>query len=152
MKPMDFRPLVEDVAGKEKEFIEKKGLSFELRISDGDYNITGDSLQLHEVVRNLIENSLNYTPTGNISVTLESRPKTILLSVKDTGVGISPEDRPKLFKSGGRGADSLKVNTNSTGFGLAFVKGVVESHKGKVWVESEGVGNGSQFYVELLKN
>jgi signal transduction histidine kinase len=67
-------------------------------------------------------------------------------------VGISDEDKPKLFKSGGRGTDSLKININSTGYGLAFVKGVVEAHKGRVWAESEGPGKGSVFYMELPRS
>ena len=49
----------------------------------------------------------------------------------------------------GRGKDSIKVNVNSTGYGLSFVKGVVEAHKGRVWAESDGPGKGSSFYVEV---
>jgi len=75
----------------------------------------------------------------------------VLLKVEDTGIGIKDSDKSKLFKSGGRGVDSLKININSTGYGLAFVKGVVEAHKGKVWVESRGEGKGSTFYIELPK-
>ena len=55
----------------------------------------------------------------------------------------------KLFKKGSRGDDSLKVNVNSTGYGLFFVKGVIDAHHGRVWAESEGRGKGSTFYVEL---
>ncbi len=73
----------------------------------------------------------------------------ILFSVKDTGVGITDEDKKNLFTEGGRGQDSIKVNVDSTGYGLYTVKMVVEAHKGRVWGESEGTGKGSQFYIEL---
>jgi signal transduction histidine kinase len=110
---------------------------------------------LKEVVNNLIENSTKYTMTGQIIVGLEktgdlpAQAGKVLFSVKDTGVGITDEDKKNLFTEGGRGKDSIKVNVDSTGYGLFTVKLVVEAHKGRVWAESEGAGKGSQFYVEL---
>ena len=151
MKPMNFQSVVEAVIEKEKGFAETKGLAFHARINSGEYHITGDTLQLREAVKNLIDNSINYTPQGSIDVTLSEKAGVIRFEVKDTGVGISPEDKPKLFKSGGRGAESLKVNVNATGYGLVFVKGVIEAHKGRVWVESDGRGKGSTFILELPK-
>ena len=64
-------------------------------------------------------------------------------------MGITEEDKKNLFTEGGRGAESIKVNVDSTGYGLYTVKMVIEGHKGRVWGESEGPGKGSQFYVEL---
>ena len=54
-----------------------------------------------------------------------------------------------LFTEGGHGKDSVKINVESTGFGLYIVKQIVDAHKGRVWAESEGAGKGTQFYVEL---
>jgi len=152
MKPIDFKTVVNAEALKQKENAEKKDLKFELNISDGDYGIMGDSVELGEAVRNLIDNSVNYTENGNVEVSLKNLGKSIQLSVKDTGVGLSEDDKIKLFKSGGRGAESVRVNVNSTGYGLVFVKGVIEAHKGRVWAESEGRGKGSTFTIELPKS
>jgi signal transduction histidine kinase len=69
--------------------------------------------------------------------------------VKDTGIGITKEDRKNLFTEGGRGKESVKVNVDSTGYGLYTVKLIIEAHKGKVTMESEGAGKGSTFFVEL---
>src|SRR3989344_1267948 len=149
MKPLDMKLLVEDVVSKQKEHTDKKGLVLNLEITPGDYNIIGDTTQLGEAVRNLIDNSINYTEHGGITITLSCHDKNIKLTVKDTGIGIAPEDRDRLFKAGGRGVESLKININATGYGLVFVKGVVEAHKGKVWVESPGRGRGSTFIIEL---
>ncbi len=54
-----------------------------------------------------------------------------------------------LFTEGGHGAESRKVNVDSTGFGLYIVKNIIEAHKGRVWAESEGAGKGAKFTVEL---
>jgi signal transduction histidine kinase len=151
-KPMNFKELVENVAKHQREKAEAKGLQFNLNIEEGDYNMVGDSLQLGEAVRNLMDNSINYTLQGSISVKLNFSLNNMKLQVIDTGVGITQEDMVNLFKAGGRGANSLKINVNSTGYGLVFVKNVVEAHGGKVWVESRGEGKGSTFSVELPKS
>ncbi len=152
MKALDFKNIVEDTFNGQKEKAEKKGLKINISIGEGEYGLNGDLLQLSEAVRNLIDNSINYTPTGEIDVSLEYKNNKIVLKVKDTGVGLTDSDKQKLFKSGGRGEESLKVNVNSTGYGLAFVKGVIEAHKGCVWAESEGRGKGSSFFIELPIN
>ncbi len=149
MVKMDLKEVVTAVVEREKDLVQQKGLGYEFRVADGNYSIQGDPTQLREVIKNMIDNSINYTPTGKIMVSLERKDNKVLFAVKDTGIGLSEDDKPKLFKTGGRGKDSAKINVNSTGYGLAFVKGVVEAHKGRVWAESEGSGKGSQFYVEL---
>ena len=151
-KPMDMKIAVENISANQKEFVEQKGLKYSLTIEPGEYTIMGDTLQLGEAIKNLIDNSVNYTPTGSISVILSQKGTAVLMKVVDTGFGISEADKPKLFKSGGRGADSLRVNVNATGYGLVFVKNVVEAHGGKVWFESAGRDKGSTFYLELPKN
>lgn len=149
MMPVDFDKIVLAMTEKQKSVAEAKGLSFEVKVEEGSYAFSGDKAQLDEAVKNLIDNSINYTPTGGLKVNLSRKGDKILFVVSDTGVGLSDEVKPKLFTKGGRDKDSQKININSTGFGLAFVKGVVEAHKGRVWAESPGVGKGSTFYMEL---
>lgn len=151
MKPFDFKQVVERVFQKDKDRAEGKGLKFSFSSADGDYSMHGDERQIGEAVRNLIDNSINYTQEGSVDVSISSSKYSIRLSITDTGVGILEEDKPKLFKSGVRGTDSLRFNVNSTGYGLAFVKGVVDAHKGRVWGESEGRWRGSVFHIELPK-
>lgn len=149
MKKTDFKDLVLSVFSEKKIPAEKEGLQIERDIKEGDYFVMGDSFWLKEAINNLIENSLKYTKEGKIIVGLEKKGDKIIFSVKDTGVGLTPEDNNILFTEGGRGHDSVKVNVDSTGYGLYTVKLVVEAHKGRVWAESGGVGQGSQFYIEL---
>ncbi|MFA6301049.1 MAG: HAMP domain-containing sensor histidine kinase [Candidatus Paceibacterota bacterium] len=149
MKTTDFRNLVEETISEKKISAEKKGLVIETKIEDGTYSVTGDSFWLKEVVNNLLENSIKYTKEGKIMVDLKKHNNKILFSVKDNGVGINEEDKKHLFTEGGRGAKSVEINVDSTGYGLFTVKLIVDAHAGRVWAESEGENKGSQFYVEL---
>ncbi len=148
--PLDFRAAVEAVVHDSKPAAETKGVSLTFSVSNGDYTIVGDEAKLRRhVIRNLIDNSIHYTPTGNINVSLSRSADAIHFSVKDTGIGITKEDMRNLFTEGGKGKESVKVNTDSTGYGLFIAKQVTEAHGGKIWADSKGKGKGSEFVVEL---
>jgi signal transduction histidine kinase len=149
MKVIDFAELVKSTISEKKLSIESKGLKLETEIEDGVYNVLGDSLWLKEVSNNLVENALKYTREGKITVGLERRDKKILFYVKDTGVGVTEDDKKNLFTEGGRGKESVKINVDSTGYGLYSVRLIVDAHKGKVWMEPNKEANGSVFFVEL---
>jgi signal transduction histidine kinase len=149
MESFDLLPVVENASKKMEENAKQKNLSYDLKVSEGKYQMIGDKIQLEQALRNLIDNSVRYTPQGSVSVSLERMGGKALFKICDTGVGLSDEVKPKLFTKGGRDKNSQKVNINSTGFGLAFVRGVAEAHQGRVWAESPGVGQGSTFYMEL---
>lgn len=152
MKPIDFKSVVAEQAERQKSAAADSKLTYEVQIEDGDYNMTADQGQVSQAVRNLIDNSIKYTPQGGLWIKLERKDNKAIFSIKDTGVGISEELRPRLFTKGGRDKDSQKINVQSTGFGLAFVKGVAEAHKGRVWADSLGHNKGATFYMELPLN
>ncbi len=149
MQEMDFKKIVEEIIADKKPVAETKGLKFEANIQEGNYSTLGDVFWLKEVVHNLVDNSIKYTKEGNMKISLSDGNGKILFTVKDTGVGITDEDKANLFKEGGRGKDSVKINVDSTGYGLYTVKLIVEAHKGRVWADSDGAGKGSTFSVEL---
>ncbi len=149
MKQIDFKEIVLKVVNDKRGPIESKGLKLETDIKDGVYTVLGDPMWLKEVVHNFIENSTRYTKAGTVTVGLERFGDKVRFSVKDTGVGITAEDKVNLFTEGGRGKDSVKTNVDSTGYGLYSVKLIMDAHGGKVWGESEGEGKGSTFYAEL---
>lgn len=145
----DLKEVVQSVASHLKRYADEKGLAINLSIGEGKYTMTGDEEKLKQhVVRNLIDNAIKYTPKGTIEVTLTDGDK-LRFSVKDSGVGITDEDKKNLFTEGGHGKDSIKVNVHSTGYGLFIAKQVVDMHGGKIWAESEGQGKGSTFVVEF---
>lgn len=147
--PVNIKELTEDIVKDLKPNAEAKGLALTVMASEGDFTITGDKMQLVNAVKNLVDNSIKYTPSGRVDISLARDKEKVRLVIKDTGVGITPEDMKVLFTEGGHGKESSKVNVESTGFGLYIVKNIIEAHQGKVWVESEGAGKGSTFIVEL---
>lgn len=147
---LDLRRAVSDVVQDLTTAASAKGITIDTQLNDGDYMIDGDEEKIkRHVIRNLVDNAVNYTPRGSILVSLSRTGNTIRFSVKDSGVGITSEDMKKLFTEGGHGKDSIKTNVKSTGYGLFVAKSVVDAHKGKIWAESEGQGKGATFVVEL---
>ncbi|MBP6868846.1 MAG: HAMP domain-containing histidine kinase [Candidatus Pacebacteria bacterium] len=145
----DVKALTEEIAGDLKPLAETKGLTLELSLGAEPVMIHGDRIQLLQAIKNLIDNSIKYTPKGTVAVALTKADKLVRFTVKDTGVGITKEDMAKLFTEGGHGTNSQKINVDSTGFGLYIVKNIIEAHGGHVFAESEGEGKGSTFTIEL---
>src|SRR3989344_8410055 len=149
-EPFDFRALAAEAVEKTKPGAERKGLALTFTADDSPYQMTGDKAQINDhVLRNLIDNAINYTPSGSIVVSLKKENEKIVFAVKDTGVGIIEEDKKRLFTEGGHGKDSQKVNVHSTGYGLYIAKNIIEAHGGTIRAESDGASKGSTFIVEL---
>ncbi len=158
--PFDLKAIVASAVEKLKQLAEQKGLEITFSADDAGvpYTFNGDKEKIeNNVLRNIIGNSVNYTQSGSINVTLKKENNhsnelgagKFVISVKDTGIGITEEDKKRLFTEGGHGKDSQKVNVHSTGYGLFIAKSVVEAQGGTILAESEGEGKGSTFIVEL---
>ncbi|MBI5644958.1 HAMP domain-containing histidine kinase [Candidatus Kaiserbacteria bacterium] len=116
----------------------------------GPCMIAGDEEKIRRhVIRNIIDNSIKYTPSGSVKVDLIRAENIARVIVSDTGVGITSEDMGRLFTEGGHGKDSIKVNVHSTGYGLFIAKQIIAAHGGKIWAESDGAGTGSRFIMEF---
>ncbi len=127
---------------------EKRGLL--LTCDSADAYVNGDEVKLREIVfRNLIDNAIRYTQKGSIDVRGLITGGFIQIHVTDTGAGISSEDMTRLFTEGGAGTNAKSLNPESTGFGLFLAKQIVEAHRGRIWAESKGAGQGATFIVEL---
>ena len=146
----DFRKIVKDVLAAEKPAIEKSSLKFNILLDEqGDFTTTIDIEKIKQVLFNIIENSIKYTPHGSITIMLSRVADRIHFTVKDTGVGVSKEDQQKLFKKFSRVQAEKRTNITGTGLGLFVAKEILEHHSGEVWMESEGEGKGSIFHIEL---
>jgi PAS domain S-box-containing protein len=105
-----------------------------------------DSPRIHQVLSNLVGNSIKFTPAGGtITLRAEAFGDEVRISVIDTGPGIAPEQLPHLF---GRYWQGAAGDRRGIGLGLAIAKGIVEAHKGRIWVES-AVGQGSRFHFTV---
>ena len=111
--------------------------------------VWGDSWKLRQVIFNLIDNSLKYTQTGGIDVSIQKSNNIFTLAVKDTGVGMTQETMDSLFKKFSRGQDSSKINAQGLGLGLFIAKKIVDDHRGTLRLSSDGEGKGSTFYLDL---
>ena len=148
---VDIKKMVEGIVTEMRPSIEKNGLKLTCDCDQkGDYTVQADAGKISQVVTNMIDNSVKYTPKGEIHVKV-SRPSdaAVRVEVKDTGVGITAETMPKLFQKFSRASDASRVNIKGTGLGLYVAKQIVDAHGGKIWAESEGEGKGSTFTVEF---
>lgn len=144
---VDLCKMIREIYDLEKPTADKKGLTIDLHVADCEMKFKGDNEKLKEVFKNLIENAINYTPKGEVKISLTKDEKGILFAVKDNGFGLSDEDKSVLFKEGGRGKESSTVNPETSGYGLYISKRIVGAHKGTIWAESEGRNMGSTFSV-----
>ncbi len=130
---------------------QEKGVALNLDVNGSLPAINVDRDRIKQVLHNLLENALRYTPSGG-SVSVKAEKETdedIRISVTDTGSGIEAVDLPNVFDHFYKADKSRHRAYGNTGIGLALVKNYVELHGGKVWVESEA-GKGSVFYFTLL--
>lgn len=125
-----------------------KGLDVTFEI-DSNIKIQVDPIQIKEVFKNLITNSILYTQKGTVHVVLKRENKKIKFAVVDTGIGLSDQDKSKIFTEGGKGENSSLLNIDSTGYGLYIAKKIVEQHGGTIQAFSEGRDKGSEFFVLL---
>jgi signal transduction histidine kinase len=147
---IDLRDLVNDVIGELKPNIEKSKVKFDFDYDKTKkYMVKVDPNKFKQIIANLVDNSIKYTPQGEVKVNLALVSGKILFSVKDNGIGIAPEVLPKLFMKFSRATNGSRQNIHGTGLGLFVAKEIVSAHRGRIWAESVGEGKGSSFFVEV---
>ncbi len=150
-KEFVLQDLIQHVSDELSIKAKEQHITFEVNVPKKKIMITGDSDKLHEVIQNLVGNSLKFTPAnGSISITAKIVGKEVEVAVKDTGPGMSKEDQAKLFQKFGLMGSSYAKTTNAsgTGLGLYISKQILAMHKGHIFVESE-LGKGSTFRFTL---
>jgi len=113
-------------------------------------HVVGDPARLTQIFSNLLTNAAKYTPQGGrIDVSTIVDADNVVVSVRDTGVGIGPEILPLIFDAFAQGPQLLDRAQGGLGLGLSIVRNLVERHGGEVSVRSDGPGKGSEFLVRL---
>jgi len=124
----------------------------DLDIHDGQYALF-EKEEIHDVISNLLTNAIKYTPPyGKIDVKTDIQEKNVVISIKDNGIGFTNDEKKKIFQQFGkieRYGQGLDLGIDGTGLGLYISKRIVESHGGKIWMESEGKNRGSTFNFSL---
>ena len=129
----------------------QKGIELRIELPESSPRVYASSRRLQQVLINLISNAINYTRDGMLIVRVKEHENEIAVEVTDTGIGVPPDELPKIFDDFFRGR---KAGKKGTGLGLSISKRIVEAHGGKLWAESPcpETGVGSKFTFTLPKN
>ncbi|MGI9861259.1 ATP-binding protein [Moorella naiadis] len=146
-EPLDLGDLVAGVTAEFQGMAADKGLLLKTRIKD-QLSIQGDQTRLTQLLANLVENAIKYTPAGEVIITLERSGREALLQIQDTGVGIPAEHLPHIFERFYRVDKARSRAEGGFGLGLAICDWIARAHGGRITVEST-LGRGTTFKVRL---
>jgi histidine kinase len=147
---VNLERLVRATVDRLRRQFEDKNVAVEIDLPDSLPPVKADSDRIQQVLLNLVGNALQYTPEhGSVLITARLIGAEIEVTVRDTGIGISPEHLPHVFTRFYRVEKSRSRAGGGSGIGLTIAKHLVEDHGGRIWVESAGVGQGSTFHFTL---
>ena len=144
----DIDALVRDAVNTARSLIEMRGLKLLLDIAPDLPNVWLDPIRIRQVLFNLLNNAARFTHKGYVTTRVRYEEGQIVISIQDTGIGIAPEDMPRLFQEFQQLDGTTRRQQGGAGLGLAISKRFVELHQGHIWVESE-FGHGSTFTFTL---
>ena len=146
---LDLGDLVSDIVMKFQLHAEQSGIEIATVIPNDLPQISGDVGLIERAFDNLIDNAMRYTPTGGrIVLALETVHDGLVVSVKDTGIGISEQDIPHIFDRFYQSNHRQKEHSNQAGLGLAITKRIIELHGGEISVTSIP-GDGTRFTIQF---
>jgi signal transduction histidine kinase len=150
LSPVDYsmRELVLDVVSATEALAAEKKLALEVDAPADLPHGRGDERRLTQVLLNLVSNAIKFTEAGSVGIRASAADGSFLVAVTDTGVGIAPEDRERIFEEFQQVDTSSTRRKGGTGLGLAIARRIVELHGGRIWVESMP-GQGSTFAFTL---
>lgn len=147
-QPVQMSVIIRYAQEAVQERVQQKSQHLIVNVMSNLPHIYGNPIRLRQLIMQLLENSIRYTPqNGHIRVSLSQKQEFVLLEVSDTGIGISVDEQPYIFEKFYRGTNASQV-TEGSGLGLTIVKSIVEQHHGRIWVQSQKDG-GSTFTVML---
>src|SRR5688572_19603015 len=150
LHPLNLAPIVNAALDALRPTADVKGIRLQTRFVPEECLVKGDSNRLRQVIWNLLSNAIKFTPRGgSVKVELDCIESTARLTVRDTGDGISAEFLPYVFDRFRQAEGSISRKQGGLGLGLAVARHLVELHGGTIRAESEGLGKGSVFSVDL---
>lgn len=146
---VDLSGIIQAFLDRYQERFNRENISLHAGI-EPDVHVEADPGRLGEVLSNLLENAMKYTPTGgDVRIELARNGTEVVLSVSDSGVGFDPDEAERLFDRFYRSNSGVVQEQPGSGLGLAIVKSIIETFGGYVRAFSEGIGRGSRFEVRL---
>jgi signal transduction histidine kinase/DNA-binding response OmpR family regulator len=147
-EPQDLKSILRECRESLLLLAHQKGLELRLRIPDRIASVLGERARLVQIFNNLISNAIKYTTTGFVEIEIVPKGYAVLVRIRDSGIGMTPDEQNKLFQKFYRTDAGLASKEKGTGLGLLITRGLVEAHGGTISVES-GAGKGSVFTVSL---
>jgi PAS domain S-box-containing protein len=148
LRPVELLQLLQEARERIDLSAGERNIEFNCEIDAKIGSVSADRDRLFQVIANLLGNAFKFTPEGGrVSLRAYEHEGDAEIVVQDTGSGIPPENLPRIFDRFWRGDRALR---DSAGLGLAICKGIVEAHRGRIWVESS-LGVGTAFYVRIPK-
>jgi signal transduction histidine kinase len=152
LRPDDLRATVEQAVEQAGTAARRRGVHLAIQLPDRPLRIRHDPVRVGQVVANLVGNGIKFTDRGGwIRIDVIATPEGARIEVADTGVGIAPDELPRIFERFYRGTRASEARGSGSGLGLAIVRSIVEMHGGSVAVETR-LGSGSTFTVNLPAN
>ena len=149
LRPVRVAALVNGCIETARFKAEAKGLRINVQLPEGLPPVHADGAQLGEVLQNLLDNAIQYTPQGGqIDVSATANPEGVTFTVADTGIGIPESELERIFERFYRVDAARSREAGGTGLGLAIARHIVDAHGGRIWVES-AVGQGSRFHFRI---
>ena len=146
---VDLREVIKDATDIVREQADRKRLSLRCTIADEPLTLRGDPVRLRQIVTNLLVNAVTYTQEGTIDVEAGRSNGTVGLAVRDTGVGLAPEEIKQVFELFYQAPQPLDRPRGGLGVGLSLAQKLVMLHDGTIAARSAGRGKGSEFTVNL---
>ena len=147
---VDISSIVSHAVESSRPLIDSRRHRLHLSMPGRDLPVSGDPTRLTQIVVNLLNNAAKYTPEGGeITLAVREEGANVIVSIRDTGVGIAPEFLGKVFDLFTQGERTLDRSEGGLGIGLTLVRRLIEMHGGTVTALSEGVGEGSEFFIRL---
>jgi PAS domain S-box-containing protein len=147
VRPVEVTELVRDVVGR---YQEQLGTGLLLDIVGTPVSVSADPERLEQVLTNLLDNAVKYSPDGpELRVRLQAKARGVLLEVSDRGIGLPPEAAERIFEPFSRASNAEERQITGMGLGLYICRNIVEQHHGRIWARSEGEGSGTTVCVWL---
>ena len=151
MKDISIKEILDSIVDIITPQIKEKNISLKINSNIKFDKIKADQVQLERALLNLLSNAVKFTPEkGKVLIDIQEKDDDIQFSIEDTGIGIPPQDIPKVFQEFFRADNALDQKIKGSGLGLSLVKKIVEAHKGKIWFNTE-LGKGTRFTFTLPK-
>lgn len=151
IEKFNLHEIMEDVNSITSSLAHEKDISLHIdEDSDHEVEISADRNRLRQVMINLVNNAMKFTEKGKINIHITREENNVLISVKDTGIGIHPSQLETVFQEFTQVDSSTTRKAGGTGLGLPISRRLIEMHGGRLWAESTGIeGEGTTFYVFL---